>query len=131
MVCSIFLHRNTKLAFLFFRVPRSHVPVQNLHSRVPAFQICQDCGNVGARERKTRNAHPSLYDCYLLPSVDCQERPTIPKRIRRKLSLWVASSSTSLSACCLFHSASISGKFLQIKDDNTKTTFKKPRSLCF
>ena len=52
----VFLIRNAKLAFLFFRVPPSRVPVQSLRSQVPAFLT----RNTGARERKTRNVRPSL-----------------------------------------------------------------------
>ena len=59
-MCSIFLNRNAKLAFLFVWVPRSRGPVQNLRSRRPAFLKCQERGNVGARERESRNARPSL-----------------------------------------------------------------------
>ena len=43
--CSIFLHSNAKLAFLFLHVPRPRVPVQNLRFCVHAFLKCQERGN--------------------------------------------------------------------------------------
>ena len=50
-ICSIFLTRNAKLAFLFFLVPRSRGPVQNFCSRVPAFLKRQERGNANPGTR--------------------------------------------------------------------------------
>ena len=55
--CSLFLHRNAKLASLFFRVPRSRGHVQNFRSRFPKMPV--------TRERESRKARPSLMLCLL------------------------------------------------------------------
>ena len=59
-ICSLFLHRNAKLAFLFFCVPRSCTKFGFPRAHAPKMPGTLKCGNTKPGTRKTRNVPPSL-----------------------------------------------------------------------